>query len=67
MFVDDSFLFTKVKGIDRTQEKLEEDSATIGRWAYQWKMVFNPDITKQAVEIIFSVKNKITVHPETYL
>ena len=27
-------------------------------------MAFNPDITKQAVEIIFSVKNKITVHPE---
>ena len=27
-------------------------------------MLFNPDITKQAVEIIISVKNKITVHPE---
>ena len=64
LFTDDSFLFTKVEGIDGTQEKIEKDLATIGRWAYQWKMMFNPDITKQAVEIIFSVKNKITVHPE---
>ena len=64
LFVDDSFVFTKVEGIERTQEKIEEDLATIGWWAYQGKMVFNPDITKQAVEIIFSVKNKITVHPE---
>ena len=27
-------------------------------------MVFNPDITKQAVEVIFSVKNKNPSHPE---
>ena len=27
-------------------------------------MVFNPDITKQAIEIIFSCKNKKTDHPE---
>ena len=59
-----SYSPTKVEGIDRTQEKIEEDLATRGRWAYQWKMAFNSDITKQAVEIIFSVKNKITVHPE---
>ena len=58
LFADDSFLFTKVEGIDRIQEKIEEDLATTGRWAYQWKLVFNPDITKQAVEIIFSVKTK---------
>ena len=64
LYADDSFLFTKVEGIEHTQEKIEEDLVAIGRWAYQWKMVFNLDITKQAVEIIFSVKNKITVHPK---
>ena len=36
LFADDSFLLTKVEGIDRTQEKIEEDLAIIGRWAYQW-------------------------------
>ena len=25
-------------------------------WAYQWKMSFNPDISKQAQEVIFSRK-----------
>ena len=30
----------------------------------QWKMVFNPDITKQAVEGIFSVKKKKPFHPD---
>ena len=28
LFADDSFLLTKVEGIDRTQEKIEEDLAT---------------------------------------
>ena len=27
-------------------------------------MLFNPDITKRAVEVIFSVKNKKPIHPE---
>ena len=58
LFADDSFVLTKVEGIKRTQEKIEDDLATIGRWAHQWKMVFNPGITKQAMEIIFSVENK---------
>ena len=27
-------------------------------------MVFNPDITKQAIEVIFSVKKKKPIHPD---
>ena len=34
----------------------------ISDWAWQWKMVFNPDITKQAVEITFSNKHDPTQH-----
>ena len=64
LFADDSSLFTCVKGVDQTHEKLEKDLQTVTKWAYQWKMVFNPDITKQAIEIIFSCKNKKTDHPE---
>ena len=26
----------------------------IGKWAYQWKMEFNPDSTRQATEVLFS-------------
>ena len=58
LFADDSSLFTCVKGIDHTHEKLVKDLQTVSRWAYQWKMIFNPDITKQAIEVIFSCKNK---------
>ena len=64
LFADDSSLFTPVKVIIETNEKLTQDLQTITNWAYQWKMVFNPDITKQAVEVIFSVKKKKPYHPE---
>ena len=64
LFADDSALFTCVKGVNQTHEKLEKDLQTVTKCAYQWKMVFNPDITKQAIEIIFSCKNKKTDHPE---
>ena len=32
-------------------------------WAFQWKMSFNPDTTKQAQEMIFSSKAKEIYHP----
>ena len=32
-------------------------------WAYQWKMSFNPDISKQAHEVVFSRKNIKISHP----
>ena len=64
LFADDSSLFTRVEGVDQTQEKLIEDLQTVTNWAHQWKMVFNPDITKQAIEVIFSVKKKKPEHPE---
>ena len=35
----------------------------ITNWAYQWKMAFNPDRSKQAQEVIFSRKTSIQSHP----
>ena len=64
LFADDSFLFTPVKNVEATHEQLVKDLETVSNWGHQWKMVFNPDITKQAVEVIFSVKNKKPFHPE---
>ena len=52
LFADDSSLFTRVERVDQIHEKLIKDLHTITNWAYQWKMVFNPDITKQAIEVI---------------
>ena len=64
LFADDSSLFTHVDGIDQTHEKLVKDLQTVTDWAHQWKMIFNPDITKHAIEVIFSVKKKKPEHPE---
>ena len=64
LFADDSSLFTRVGEIKNTQEKLERDLNFVTNWAHQWKMVFNPDLTKQAIEIVFSVKSKKSEHPE---
>ena len=38
----------------------------ISRWDYQWKILFNPDPTKQAVEVIFSLKRTINQIPSIY-
>ena len=54
LFADDSSPFTCVNGITQTHDKLVNDLQTISTWAYQWKMVFNPNITKQSIEVIFS-------------
>ena len=58
------YRYARVTDVTDTHEKLKEDIQKITEWAYQWEMVFNPDLTKQAVEVIFSVKTKIPVHPE---
>ena len=35
-------------------------------WAFKWKMLFNPDVTKQAQEVIFSRKSNKADHPVVY-
>ena len=63
LFADDVSLFTRVRDINTTHEQLVNDLNVISAWAYQWKMKFNPDITKQAIEVIFSTKYKKAHHP----
>ena len=63
LFADDVSLFTRVKDVTLTHEQLIQDLKVISDWAYQWKMKFNPDITKQAIEVIFSTKYKKANHP----
>ena len=38
----------------------------INKWAFQWKMSFNPDPSKQAQEIIFSIRTKKNYHPSLH-
>ena len=58
---DDSYLFTSVNDVDQTQE---QDLFTITKWVNQGKLDYNPYITKHALEVILSVKNKKSNHPE---
>ena len=63
LFADDSSLFIKVRDVEESQTQLMNDLDKITSWARQWKMEFNPDITKQAIEVIFSHKKKKITHP----
>ena len=38
----------------------------ISRWAYQWKMIFDTDASKQAQEIVFSRKANANNHGTVY-
>ena len=42
------------------------DMQKISEWAYTWKMSFNPDLNKQAQEVIFSRKLTKFYHPKIF-
>ena len=60
IFADDTFIFRIAD--QNSSEILNTDLCKITDWAHQWKMLFNPDISKQAVEIIFSNKTKTSTY-----
>ena len=63
LFANDTSLFSVVFNVDATAKELNDDLAKVQDWALRWKMSFNPDISKQAQEVIFSRKLKKTPHP----
>ena len=63
LFADDTSLFSVVHNANTTAKELNNDLVKISRWAYQWKMSFNPDPSKQAQEVIFSRKLNKDYHP----
>lgn len=67
LFADDTSLFSTVHSPINTGNELNDDLKTISRWAYQWKMLFNPDPNKQAQEVLFTRKIKKSDHPTLYL
>ena len=48
IFADDTSLFSKVYDIDIYAKELNFDLEKTSKWAFQWKMQFNPDPNKQA-------------------
>ena len=63
LFADDTSLFTIVKDKNESANTLNNDLMLISKWAYNWKMLFNPDPSKPAQEVLFSRKKQVQIHP----
>ena len=59
-------LFSIVKDPLICASDLNHDLDVINKWAYQWKLEFNPDPLKQATEVLFSCKKNISNHPQIF-
>ena len=66
VFADDTSLFSVVRDINTSAAHLNNDLRKISNWAFQWKISFNPDPSKQAQEVIFSRKHQEIIHPSIY-
>ena len=56
LFADDTSVFSTVNDPTISAKILNDDLNRISELAHSWKMLFNPDITKQVQEVIFSRK-----------
>ena len=65
-FADDTMLYSIIRDPSISATELNHDLDIISIWAHQWKMSFNPEPTKQAVEIIFSRKYNKPIHPPLF-
>ena len=66
LFADDTSLFSAIYDPNHSAKVLNDDLNKISEWAYKWKTLFNPDLTKQGQEVIFARKNIKTDHPVVY-
>ena len=57
-------LFSIVNDPVLSANNLNHDLRLIQQWAYQWKMEFNPDPSKQATEVLFSCKKSSPNHTQ---
>ena len=63
LFADDTSVFTVVKDVNESSNVLNNDLESISKWAFNWKMLFNPDPSKPAQEVLFSRKKAISKSP----
>ena len=70
LFADDTSLWSVVHDENTSAKELNDDLKEVNNWAFQWKMSFNPDSSKQPPEVIFSRKSKrstILMSPKPFL
>ena len=61
LFADDTSIFSVVRDSSSSSLSLNEDLSKISQWGYKWKMLFNPDASKQAQEVVFSCKKILLI------
>ena len=66
LFADDASLFSVVHDIATSSCDLNYDLNRVREWAFQWKMGFNPEPSKQAQEVIFTRKLQKKDYPLLY-
>ena len=63
LFADDVSLYTVVHNPNKAAADMNHDLDLIKSWAHNWRMSFNPDLSKQAVEVTFSRKSSPVDYP----
>ena len=63
LFADNTSLFSVTHDKNVSANGLNSDLKKVNKWAYQWKISFNPDPSKQAQEVIFNRKSIKQLHP----
>ena len=53
LFADDTSLLTIARETNKAADHMNHDLQLITQWANDWRMSFNPDPQKQAVELLF--------------
>ena len=66
LFADDTSIFPVTDDVNVSLVQLNNDLLKISKWPYQWKMSFNPDVSKQAQEFVFSRKSHKIAHPPVF-
>ena len=56
LFAGDTSLFSVAHDVNTSSSDINSDLKLISDWAFQWKMSFDPDPSKQTQEIIFGRK-----------
>ena len=66
LFADDTSIFTVVHDPHTAALDINHDLNLIESWAHNWRMSFNTDPNKQAVEVTFSKKRIPINHPPIF-
>ena len=63
LFANNTSLFSVVSNIHTNATTLTQYLNTITNWAFQWKVIFNPALSKQEQEVIFSIEIRKLLYP----